>query len=250
MSVRAARHRDIGRPAGKLSGLEWSRLRGASVVAVLTVLVGCRSADEPSSAAAGTKPTETKPAVSQDDILPAPERMAPGAAIEPFRLTDQSGASFDSSALAGKVWIGSIFFANCPGPCFRENQALADILAEIADPDLMAVSITCDPENDKPNVLDHYSKRFGADPTRWKFLTGEMDEIKRVANETFFLPAEVGVHSERGVIFDRQGRLRGSFHLLQPDRVAVMKKTIRDVLAEPAEAAASDASPAAAESGT
>jgi hypothetical protein len=42
----------------------------------------------------------------------------------------------------------------------------------------------------------------------------------------------VGVHSERGVIFDRQGRMRGSFHLLQPDRVAVMKKTIRDVLAE------------------
>jgi cytochrome oxidase Cu insertion factor (SCO1/SenC/PrrC family) len=84
-------------------------------------------------------------------------------------------------------------------------------------------------------VLDHYSKRFGVDPTRWKFLTGDMEEIKRIANESFFLPAEVGVHSERGVIFDRQGRLRGSFHLLQPDRVAVMKKTIRDVLAEPSD---------------
>ena len=147
-------------------------------------------------------------------------------------MTDQRGEAFSSSALAGKVWIGSIFFSNCPGPCFRENQALAEILADIDDPDLMAVSITCDPENDQPNVLDHYSKRFEADPDRWKFLTGEMDEIKRIANETFFLPAEVGVHSERGVIFDRQGRMRGSFHLLQPDRVAVMKKTIRDVLAE------------------
>jgi cytochrome oxidase Cu insertion factor (SCO1/SenC/PrrC family) len=169
---------------------------------------------------------------SQDAILPAPENIAPGDPIDPFALTDQTGEPFASSSLVGKVWIGSIFFSSCPGPCFRENQALADILSEIDDPDLMAVSITCDPENDQPNVLDHYSKRFEADPNRWKFLTGDMDEIKRIANETFFLPAEVGVHSERGVIFDRQGRMRGSFHLLQSDRVAVMKKTIQDVLAE------------------
>jgi len=53
-----------------------------------------------------------------------------------------------------------------------------------------------------------------------------------VANKTFLLPAEVGVHSERGVVFDRQGRLRGSFHLLQADRVELLKKLILEVLAE------------------
>jgi hypothetical protein len=45
------------------------------------------------------------------------------------------------------------------------------------------------------------------------------------------------VHSERGVVFDRQGRLRGGYHLLQPDRVAELEKLIRQVLAEPAEPA-------------
>ena len=42
------------------------------------------------------------------------------------------------------------------------------------------------------------------------------------------------MHSERGVVFDRRGRLRGGYHLLQPDRVELLKKLIRDVLAEPA----------------
>ena len=56
--------------------------------------------------------------------------------------------------------------------------------------------------------------------------------IKKVANESFLLPAEVGVHSERGVVFDRQGRLRGSYHLLQEDRVALLEDLIRRVLAE------------------
>jgi cytochrome oxidase Cu insertion factor (SCO1/SenC/PrrC family) len=205
-------------------------LSAVSLAAVLT-FSGCGASDDS---------TTTAKVQQQDAILPAPERVAPGEPIDPFVLTDQMGEEFASSSLEGKVWIGSIFFSSCPGPCFRENQAVADVLADIDTPDLMAVSITCDPENDKPNVLNHYAQRFEADPGRWKFLTGDMDEIKRIANETFFLPAEVGVHSERGVIFDREGRLRGSFHLLQPDRVAVMKKTIRDVLAEGETADASE----------
>jgi cytochrome oxidase Cu insertion factor (SCO1/SenC/PrrC family) len=155
----------------------------------------------------------------------------------PFRLTDQTGAEFSSADLAGKVWMGAIFFANCPGPCFRENQAIAGILESIDDPDFMVVSLTCDPENDTPDVLRRYADRFEADPARWRFLTGELALIKAVGQGTFKLPVELGVHSERGVVFDRQGRLRGGYHLLQPDRVAELEKLIRQVLAEPAEPA-------------
>lgn len=161
----------------------------------------------------------------------------------PFTFTDQKGETFDSKALAGKVWMGSIFFANCPGPCFRENQAVADILREIDDPDFMAVSLTCDPENDTPEVLGRYADRFEADPARWKFLTGDLAKIKEVGMGTFKLPVELGVHSERGVVFDRQGRLRGGYHLLDPDKVKLLVKLIREVLAEPA--AAADELPAA-----
>jgi len=178
--------------------------------------------------------------------VPAPERMAPGGKAAAFTLIDTDGKPFDSSSLAGRVWVGSVFFANCPGPCFRENQSIANILKEIGDPSLVAVSLTCDPENDTPEALARYADRFEADPARWKFLTGDMAVIKEVANKTFLLPAEVGVHSERGVIFDRQGRLRGSFHLLQEDRVEAMKKMLREVLAEDADDPAADP---AAESG-
>ena len=164
--------------------------------------------------------------------VPAPMVMEPGAEVLPFTLTAQDGDAFDSKSLAGKVWMGSVFFANCPGPCFRENQAVAEILREIDDPDFMAISLTCDPDNDTPDVLRRYADRFEADPDRWKFLTGDFAVIKKLANESFLLPAEVGVHSERGVVFDRQGRLRGSYHLLQEDRVDLLKKLIREVLAE------------------
>jgi cytochrome oxidase Cu insertion factor (SCO1/SenC/PrrC family) len=207
---------------------------------VLVQMLGCSGTER--TAARGTSGTDAQ-AVPQEPPTPAPERMPPGAVAAPFTLTERSGKPFDSASLRGKVWVASVFFANCPGPCFRENQAVADILRNIPDPDLVAVSVTCDPDNDTPESLRRYADRFDADQNRWIFLTGDMATIKKIANETFLLPAEVGVHSERGVVFDREGRLRGSYHLLQPDRVKLLEKLIRDVLAEPANAAAQSSAP-------
>ena len=196
------------------------------ILLVLLAVVGCGTREQ--------SVATTPPAARDEAPLPAPDRMEPGTVAAPFTLTERSGKPFDSASLRGKVWLASVFFANCPGPCFRENQAIADILKNISDPDFAAVSVTCDPDNDTPESLRRYADRFEADPARWKFLTGDMETIKKIANGTFLLPAEVGVHSERGVVFDREGRLRGSYHLLQPDRVKLLEKLIRDVLAEPA----------------
>ena len=106
----------------------------------------------------------TTPPAARDEVpLPAAERMEPGAVAAPFTLTERSGKPFDSASLRGKVWLASVFFANCPGPCFRENQAVADILKNIPDPDFMVVSVTCDPDNDTPESLRRYADRFEAD---------------------------------------------------------------------------------------
>ena len=173
------------------------------------------------------------------DAMPAgavrdEEVEVPKLADVPFTLRDQTGAEFSSAALEGRVVLGAIFFANCPGPCFRENQAIADILREIDDPDLIVTSLTCDPVNDTPEALAKYAARFEADPARWKFLTGDLQLIEQVGQKVFRLPVELGVHSERGVVFDRQGRLRGGYHLLDADKVKQLVKLLRDVLAEPA----------------
>ena len=86
--------------------------------------------------------------VKQSEKVSDVPAVSLGQPAERFELTDQEGNQFDSASLKGKVWMGSVFFANCPGPCFRENQAIADILREIDDPNFVAVSLTCDPEND------------------------------------------------------------------------------------------------------
>jgi cytochrome oxidase Cu insertion factor (SCO1/SenC/PrrC family) len=185
---------------------------------------------------------------------PDPDFVAAVDPDAPFTLTDQTGRPFSSESLAGKVWLGAVFFANCPGPCFRENQAIAEILREIEDPDFMAVSLTCDPDNDTPEALQRYADRFTADQDRWKLLTGDMDVITRVGTGKFKLPVELGVHAEKGVVFDREGKLRGGYSLTDADRVELLKKLIREVLDDKPAAAGPGATPeeasAAAEQGT
>ena len=229
----AAARRHVARStSGRRASRRWSLMASPVVRTVgmsLLVILLAGGCGEQRPSVVSTKPASEAP-------TPVPAKLdEPGVRVTDFVLTDQSGEAFDSRSLAGKVWVGSVFFANCPGPCFRENQALADILREIDSPDLVVVSLTCDPDNDTPEVLRRYADRFDADLSRWKFLTGDMATIKTIANESFRLPAEVGVHSERGVVFDRQGRLRGGFHLLQADRVDLLKKLIREVLDEPAD---------------
>jgi hypothetical protein len=48
------------------------------------------------------------------------------------------------------------------------------------------------------------------------------------------MPVEVGVHAEKGVVFDREGKLRGGYSLTDPKRVELLKELIREVLADEA----------------
>ena len=127
----------------------------------------------------------------------AAQRAMPDSPVASFNLTDQDGNEFDSASLDGKVWVASFFFTNCPAICWRMNQALAAWQHLNPDADVHFVSITCDPDNDTPEALKKYAEHFKADPARWTFLTGDMDEIQKIGQESFKVAEVKGDHTER-----------------------------------------------------
>ncbi len=170
-----------------------------------------------------------------------------GPTIPAFKLTRENGKEFDSKDMLGKVWVASYFFANCPGPCYRLNQALADIQTEKDFDEVKFVSITCDPENDTPDALRQYAARFSADPKRWTFLTGDDKDLIKVGNHCFSLPVAAKTHSEMAVVLDRQSAIRGYFHLTDPDDLKEIRKRLYQVLREKVPAAKSSATASKAE---
>ena len=72
-------------------------------------------------------------------------------------------------------------FASCPMICPVMTETLAAAREKLG-PDLgrtRMVSITIDPENDTPEVLGQYARKFKAGP-QWLFLTGTSENITTV----------------------------------------------------------------------
>jgi protein SCO1/2 len=150
-------------------------------------------------------------------------------AVEPFTLTERSGREFSSQELQGQIWVVDFFYTECPGICVNLSQQMARLQQLAARyPEVRLVSVSVDPERDTPPVLSEYAARYGADPQRWLFLTGEKKAIEQVVVRNFLLamtenpdpnapPQDRITHSSRLVLIDAQGRIRHYYDALAPD---------------------------------
>lgn len=168
---------------------------------------------------------------------PPPERLFE---VPEFQLTERSGARVDRATLQNRVWVAGFVFTSCPGPCPMLSAQMATIQTHYAaDPDFRLVSFTVDPATDRPEVLRSYADRFGADPERWLFLTGDPQVVQTVVVSGFKtmlerLPTVDGqapnvMHSERFLLVDRKGWVRA---ILDPKEEEALFGTVDAVLRE------------------
>jgi len=151
--------------------------------------------------------------------------------IEPFTLTASNGESFETSALDGKVWVASFFFTACPSVCKKLNERVAILQREFEGQDVRFVSITCDPENDTELALQNYADAFQANPEVWKFLRGDVKETERIAMDVFGVGFAEQTHSDRMLVVDRTGMLRGTYRSTSDEEFHRTEKLIEDLLA-------------------
>jgi protein SCO1 len=79
--------------------------------------------------------------------------------------------------------------------------------------DLTLLSVTFDPEHDRPEVLAKYSATWKPDSNGWRFLTGTLVGVKQICamfGMNFWQDEGLLTHSLHTVVIDRQGRLVGN----------------------------------------
>lgn len=93
-------------------------------------------------------------------------------------ITDEGETvRFFDDLVKDKIVAILFIYTNCPDSCPLETAQLVkvqEILGDRLGREIFFYSITIDPENDTPQVLKEYKKRFGA---RWTFLTGQEEDI-------------------------------------------------------------------------
>jgi len=149
-----------------------------------------------------------------------------------FTLTERNGKTVRFSDLAGKVRVVSFFFSSCPANCLQQNMKVREIERAYAGKNVVCVSITCDPDIDSPERLNEYSVKLEATKDQWLFLTGKLIYIRRVASEVFGVALDKQTHTERLIVCDKWGNVRGTFLWNKLDEMAQLRLMVDKLIDE------------------
>ena len=120
------------------------------------------------------------------------EQAAPAAAVNPyagfrvtdFSLVDSDGNAVDQSVFDGEVTVLTFFFASCNGPCPVVAKVMKQIQDRTDGTKLRLASISVDGGRDTPDVIASFAESYGADPARWRFMTGDPELVRDLVRES------------------------------------------------------------------
>ncbi len=145
-----------------------------------------------------------------------------GDEVPSYQLVNQDGKEIKLQDYRGKALLLTFIYTRCPLPeyCTLMSNNFAKIDHELEkQPDVYQrthlLSITIDPEYDKPSVLRSYgaahTERYQDETfSHWEFATGTPDQIKGVAQYfglRYFNETDQIVHGLRTVIISPSGKV-------------------------------------------
>ncbi len=136
--------------------------------------------------------------------------------VPEFSFTNQDGKIITNKTYKGKVYVIEFFFTSCPTICPRMSRNLVQIQNEFEDfEDFGVASFTINPAHDTPEVLKAYAESYGIVNPNWHLLTGDKEEIYRLANKGFYIYAAENAaieggfeHSGNFALIDKNGYIR------------------------------------------
>lgn len=162
-----------------------------------------------------------EPVVPAAEAAPAvpgeTENPYAGFRFEAFELIDQDGNVVDETALDGRVTAVNFFFTSCPGPCRPMTTVLRGVQDWTRGTGLRLMSISVDGNRDSPEVVRAYGESFGADPERWRFVTGDPSVVGSLVRESL----DYELREQADVVITGPGGVEMA-NILHPTRVLLV----------------------------
>lgn len=173
-------------------------------------------------------------------VLGCRKQLPELGSVGQFSLTDQAGRSVTAETLRGRVWAAAFMFTRCPTVCPRITRRMRELQQAAAREgvSLELVSFSVDPEYDTPEVLRAYAQQYGADLASWRFVTGDLEVIRKTSEQGFKLALDgkatpsaehFGLfHGSHLVLVDGKGTIRGYYRTSEDEQ---MKQLLLDAAA-------------------
>ncbi|MFN7915115.1 MAG: SCO family protein [Vicinamibacterales bacterium] len=163
--------------------------------------------------------------------------------VAAFTLMTESRTAISNRTLAGRPYVASFVYTNCAAVCPILVRQLSRVQEDLGDR-ARIVSFTVTPDADTPEVLAAFGHERGIDPSRWSLVTGSKRTIYTLARTSYFADdSRAGLtpdderaflHSEKLLLVDGNGQLRGIYNGTQPHAVDQLIDDFRTLSTEPA----------------
>lgn len=174
---------------------------------------------------------DTLPFYVKADLMPR-WRGADGRHIEDMALSDQDGKRIDETLFRQGPTVVNFFYSGCTTVCPVSMELLSltrkDLGAEA--PNFLSISVT--PLQDNPAALRAYAKKIGL-PGQWRLATGVPKQVYAMAREQLLTDIETPgpdgqpPHTERAMLIDAEGRIRGIYDANQAVDLMRMRYDLR-----------------------
>lgn len=138
-----------------------------------------------------------------------------GETVPDFALYDQDGKVVNGGRFRGQQVMLNFIYTRCPVatmcPASTANMMTTQRKAKAAGvTNIQFVSITLDPKNDTPGVLNDYARVRGIDTSNFSFLTGPEPAIKNLLKQFGILTEFDGgiiKHTLATLLIDENGKI-------------------------------------------
>ena len=153
--------------------------------------------------------------------------------VPEFEFVNSEQETITLNNLKGKVWVADFIFTTCTMACPMMTGNMNIIHKKYKkNDDVRLVSISVYPEYDTPEVLTKYASQYDANTSRWYFLTGEENTVKRVIKDGFKIGdyEDIIFHSEKFALVDKKGMIRAYYNGMKTEDMKKLKKDINSLL--------------------
>jgi protein SCO1/2 len=142
----------------------------------------------------------------------------PGADAPDVKLVNQDGRPVSLKQFRGRALVVTFIYTRCPLPdyCPLMSANFAQLNSALLKDEALRgrahlLSVTLDPEYDKPEVLKAYGRTYaGGKFDNWDFATGDPAEVRRLAEFfglTYKAEGDQVIHSLRTAVVTPDGKL-------------------------------------------
>ncbi len=187
-----------------------------NTLALLVLLTACnnRSATLP-------LPFINQPDFTPEWISPSDSNYSTIHQIPNFSFTDQDNQRVTEKTVEGKIYVTNFIFTRCGSICPKMTANMGTLQQKFKDDQgVLFLSHSVTPEMDSVAALKKYAKQKGIISGKWYLLTGNKDEIYRLAKQQYFAGDTIGyyqtgnefLHTENFILIDKHRRIRGVYN--------------------------------------